>query len=87
MSEISKLSGAPMAALKEIAERGRGAHANNLSSVRVAGTFAKNPDTKAVPRSGRLSPQQWAFARIYSVLNKGKAYYTADADIVKKYNL
>jgi hypothetical protein len=47
----------------------------------------KNPDTSKYPRSMRLSASQWAFARIFSVLDKGKAYYTADADIVKKYGL
>ena len=30
------------------------------------------------------APQQWAFARVNSFITKGKAYYTADADLAKK---
>jgi hypothetical protein len=30
--------------------------------------------------------QQWAYARVYSFLMKGKTYYTADADIAVKAN-
>ena len=30
------------------------------------------------------TPQQWAFARVNAFITKGKAYYTADADLAKK---
>jgi hypothetical protein len=87
IEEIAEIANVPVEALKEIEERGRGAWSSNVASVRLKDTFMKNPDTSKYPRSMRLSASQWAFARIFSVLDKGKAYYTADADIVKKYGL
>ena len=30
------------------------------------------------------TPQQWAMARVNAFITKGKAYYTADADLAKK---
>ena len=88
LAEIAKIAKMPVQALNEVYSRGEGAYSSNPQSVRVKGTFAKNPSLKAVPLSGRLSMAQWSFARVYSFVNKGKGtYYGADADIRKKYNI
>jgi hypothetical protein len=85
--EISHITKVPIKALNEIFSRGKGAWFHNNSSVRLLKDFSKNSDTNKFPMSKRLSANQWAFARIYSFLDKGKDYYTADADIARKYNL
>jgi hypothetical protein len=84
---IAEIAGVPTKALEEVYKRGRGAWYHNLASVRLKDSFRKNPDTKLFNRSERLSAHQWGFARIFSLLDKGRTYYTADADIVKKYGL
>jgi transposase len=87
VEQIAKLSGMPFEALEEVRKRGRGAYANNLASVRVKGTFVKNPSA-SIGRPARLSINQWSFARIYSFVNYAKGtFYGADADIAKKYNI
>lgn len=85
LAELSKITGKQLSDLKEIEKRGRGAHANNPSSVRLKKDFSKNPSLSAFPISERLSAGQWARARVYSFLDKGRTYYTADADIARKY--
>jgi hypothetical protein len=83
LQEIAKLSGFPISALQEVYNRGIGAHATNLQSVRTKGTFKKNEDK---PASQKLSKEQWAMARVYSFVMKRKTTYgKADQDIVKKY--
>jgi len=84
IDELAKISGVKKSILEEIAKRGRGAHSTNLRSVRIEGTFKKNPDLRKFPATKRLSAEQWAIARIYSFLNKGTTYFTADADLAKK---
>lgn len=85
--QIALLFKVPIKAIHEIFNRGIGAWKNNIASVRLQKDFSKNPDTKRYPRSKRLSKEQWAYARVYSFLDKGKTYHTADADIAKKYNI
>ncbi len=87
IEEIAEIADVPVEALKEIEERGRGAWSSNIASVRLKESFMKNPDTKRYPRSDRLSASQWAFARIFSFLDNGRTYYTADADIARKYDI
>jgi|TARA_R110002033_G_scaffold89110_2_gene139213 hypothetical protein len=55
--EIAKISGISYKGAKQIFEKGEGAYFSNPSSVR-----------KAVK-----SPQQWAYARLYSAVMGGKA--------------
>lgn len=86
LAELSKISGLPLSALQDIFNRGVGAWKNNLSSVRIKGTFQKNPDTARFPRSARLPKEQWAMARVFSFLDRGKTYKTADSDIARRYN-
>lgn len=66
--DISKLTGIPMKILDEVFSRGVGAYKNNPKSVR--------PNVK--------SPEQWAMARVYSFVMKGKTYNTADSDLADK---
>jgi hypothetical protein len=87
INELAHLFNVPIKALEEVRDRGYGAWKNNIASVRVIDTYAKNPNLKLFPRKSRLSKEQWSMARIYSFLDKGKDYYTADADIAKKYNI
>lgn len=87
VADISKITGIPYSALYESYKRGIGAWKTNIGSVRLKKDFSKNPDTSKYPRSARLGKQQWAMARVYSLVDKGKTFYTADSDIVKKYNL
>lgn len=84
IAQLSMLSGYPVSTLQTIFNRGVGASRTNLASVRLKKDFSKNPDTKKYPASARLSPERWGYARIYSFLDKGKTYYTADSDLVKK---
>ena len=86
INELSLLTNIPVAALHEVAARGSGAWRTNLASVRLK-DFSKNPDIKTYGRSQRLGKDQWKMARIYSFINKGTTYYTADADIARKYNI
>jgi len=87
ISEIAKIANVPVQALKEIESRGRGAWFHNNASVRLTKDYSKNPDTHKYPMSKRLSASQWAFARIYSFLDFGRDYYTADHDIAVKYKI
>lgn len=84
IEEIAEIAKVPIKALYEIRDRGYGAHHTNPESVRIKGSFKKDPK---LPISMKLSASQWALARIYSFLQKGKDYYTADADIAKRYNI
>jgi hypothetical protein len=86
--EIARIAKMPLPALMEVAARGAGAYRTQPESVRVKGTFAKNPSLSAVPLSGRLSQQQWSKARVYSFANRSpKTFGKADADIKRKYNI
>lgn len=84
ISELATISGVPKSILDEVYKRGIGAYNTNLASVRLKGTFEKNPDTTKFGKEARLSPQQWGMARIFSFLNKGKTFTTADADLARK---
>ena len=83
LSQLSVISRVPVDILQEVYNRGIGAHKTNITSVRLKKDFSKNPNP-AIPASARLSPEQWAFARVYSFLNRGKTYKTADADLSLK---
>ncbi len=65
--EISKLSKIPLRIIKDVYERGKGAWKTNIRSVREKGTFKKNLN---LPRSKKLSAEQWGYARVYAFINK-----------------
>jgi hypothetical protein len=72
LKEIAKLSKMPVQALQEVFNKGIGAYHTNPSSVR--------PMVK--------SPEQWAFARVYSFVMKRKGTYGGvDKHIREKYKL
>lgn len=80
---ISKVSKIPMSILDEVYDRGIGAYKTNPESVRVAGTFKKDPKA---PLSRKLSKEQWAMARVYSFANKleGRTKLNHDTDLAEK---
>lgn len=63
--DIVRLTGIPKKILDEVYDRGVGAYKTNPKSVR--------PNVK--------SPEQWAMARVYAFVMKGKTYKTADKDL------
>ena len=87
IEELARLTHLPIEALQESYNRGVGAWKTNISSVRLLKDFSKNPDTKKYPRSARLPKEMWGMARVYSFINRGKTFYTADRDIAKKYDI
>lgn len=87
MTELSKASMIPEPALQEVFDRGIGAWKTNISSVRLKKDFSKNPNMGKYPRSARLGKEQWALARVYSFIDRGTNYQTADNDIAQKYNV
>jgi hypothetical protein len=85
LTQIAKLSGFPRGALQEVFNRGVGAARTNPESVRMKGSFKKDP---SAPRSAKLSDEQWAYARVYSfVMKRASTFGGADKDIAEKYKL
>ena len=77
-------SGIPVGALKEVYDRGIGAWKTNPQSVRLK-SGEKN---YSASRAGKMSKEQWAFARVNAFINKKPTVYTgADDYIRKKYHL
>lgn len=85
IDQLSKVSKVPESILEEVFNRGIGAYKTNITSVRLKKDFSKNPNP-SISKSKRLSPEQWAMARVYSFLNKGTTYKTTDSDLAKKAN-
>jgi len=85
LQEISKLSKMPVSALKMVYNKGLGAYHTNPVSVRLKGSFIKNVPA---PMSYKLSPEQWAMARVYAfVMKTKKVFYEADRHIAEMYSL
>jgi hypothetical protein len=76
-AEISRLSGVPMKTLNKVYDRGLGARKSNPQSVRSL----SGKKVGGVSLKGKMSGPQWAMARIYSYVMKGRTYYTADKDL------
>ena len=81
LDEIAKITKIPRSVIQESYNRGIGAYKNNLRSVRLKGSFKKNPNLRKFPASKRLSKEAWARALVYSFIMKGKA----DPDLQEKY--
>jgi hypothetical protein len=81
LPKLSKLSNIPIRYLQEVYNRGIGAYKNNPTSVRNKVTFKKGEN---LPMSMKLSKEQWAMARVYSFIDKGTTYHTADSDIASQ---
>jgi transposase len=67
LNELSKISGISKSTLQKVYNRGIGAYKTNIQSVRLKGSFKKDPKA---PKSARLSKEQWAFARVYGFIMK-----------------
>lgn len=80
IEEIAKFTKISPKTLQEVYKRGVGAHRTNPESVRVKGSFNKDP---SAPISAKLSPQQWGMARVYSYANKvtGRRALNHDQDL------
>jgi hypothetical protein len=88
LHDISKLSRVPLAALQEVYNRGVGAWKTNPSSVRLKGSFQKNPNLQKFPRTARLGREQWAYGRVFSfVMGTDTSFAKADRDIAREYGL
>ena len=85
LKEIAQLSGMPFSALKMVYNKGLGAYHTNPESVRLKGSFKKDP---SAPLSAKLSPQQWGMARVYAFAMKSpKVFREADRHIAEMYDL
>ena len=71
LDELAKISKVKKSILQSVFDRGVGAYKTNPSSVR--------PSVK--------SPEQWAYARVYSFLVGGRTQKTADKDLAIKAGL
>jgi hypothetical protein len=78
LSELAKISGYTKPTLQQVYNRGIGAYKTQPSSVRLIGSFKKGVNA---PMSLKLSPQQWAMARVYSFLDNNPKH---DADLRRK---
>ena len=84
IKQLSKISTIPVSILKKVYDRGKGAWKTNIRSVRQKGTFIKNLN---LPRSQKLTAEQWAMARVYAFVNKlfsSKHKLNHDIDLAKK---
>jgi hypothetical protein len=85
LHEIASLSGMPVAALRKVYDKGLGAYSTNPVSVRMKGTYKKNVEA---PLSQKLSPQTWAYGRVYAfVMKTPKVFYGADKHIAEAHRL
>lgn len=69
LEDISKMSGVKKSILQKVFNRGVGAFKTNRAAVR--------PSVK--------SPEQWAYARVYSFVAGGTTRRTADKDLWEKH--
>ena len=75
----------PFSALKRVYNKGLGAYHSNPESVRLKGSFQKDP---SAPLSRKLSPQQWAMGRVYAFVMKApQVFRKADREIAEMYDL
>ena len=79
LADLSKTSKVPLKIIREVYNRGVGAYKTNQRSVRNTKGVKGGPGKK-------LSKEQWAYARVYSFLNKveGKRKLNHDLDLAKK---
>jgi DNA adenine methylase len=65
VESLAEATGISEDILQQVYNRGIGAYKTNPESVRMKGTFEKGP----APMSMKLSPEQWAMARVYSFID------------------
>lgn len=69
LDKISQVTKVPLNILQQIFNRGVGAARTNPESIRLKGTFKKDPKA---PRSKKLSDEQWGMARVYGFIGGNK---------------
>jgi hypothetical protein len=85
LHEIASYSGMPVGALRKVYQKGLGAYHTNPETVRLKGSFKKD---SSAPLSRKLSPQQWAQARVFAfVMKTAKVFRGADKHIAEEYSL
>tara|TARA_R100000231_G_scaffold115906_1_gene86340 strand:- start:231 stop:530 length:300 start_codon:yes stop_codon:yes gene_type:complete len=79
LSQLARTSKVPLKILQQVYNKGIGAYKTQPSSVRNVKGVKGGPGKK-------LSKEQWAYARVYSFLNKleGKRKLNHDLDLAKK---
>lgn len=78
------MAGVPYGALQMVYNRGIGAWKTNPESVRLK-SGKKNYSSS---RAGKMSKEQWAFARVNAFIDKRASVYRgADDDVRRKYGL
>lgn len=80
LQKISQISDIPNSIIQEVYNRGIGAHKTNPSSVRNIKGEKGGPGKK-------MSKMQWAYARVYSFVNKlenSKRKLNHDTDLAKR---
>ena len=89
LSTIARLTSIKKSDLEEVQKRGEGAWKSNIASVRVKGTFKKDP---SAPRSAKLTAEQWGWGRLFAFINKldnamdnRQPTIDQDCDLAKKY--
>jgi len=89
--EISKKAEMPLNALRKVYDRGIGAYKTNPESVRLRPGTKYGPAYKknvTAPASAKLSPEQWAYGRVYAfVMKTPKVFKGADRDVAEMYDL
>jgi hypothetical protein len=83
MPEVARLTKIPLAALREVYNRGVGAWKSNPESVRLL----SGDKNYSKSRAGKMSKEQWAYGRLFSFVNRGTTFKTTDADIATKYGI
>ena len=66
IKKLADTSGIPLRILKQVEKRGAGAYETNPESVRLLGSFKKDPKVKDM--SKKLSQEMWAIARVYGFI-------------------
>jgi hypothetical protein len=85
LRDLARISGVPFAALQEVYNRGVGAWTS--SGGRGIRRISDGKKDYSASRAGKMSKEQWAFARVYSFLMGGKTYKTTDSDIAREYKV
>jgi hypothetical protein len=80
VKELSKITGISSKILQEVYNRGIGAWKSSAVGIRRISDGKKDYTTS---RAGKMSKEAWASARVYSFLDKGKTFMTADSDLAK----
>lgn len=85
LHEIASYARMPVGALRKVYAKGLGAYHTNPESVRLKGSFKKDP---SAPLSQKLSAPAWAMARVYAfVMRTKKVFHGADKHIAEEYHL